>query len=79
MAALATTGCGSGVDRTPAAVAVAAERFRDMVGCLVEPGGLTRANVGEAAGWFDFLVWDLLDANDAVLEEWGSGGGEAWL
>ena len=61
------------VDRTPAAVFATAEGFRTDIGRLLEPGGMTRRNVSAVASWMDGRVWDLLDANDVVLEQWARG------
>lgn len=58
------------VAHTDTAVHATAERFRSDVGALLDSGGLTRTNVAVLAGWLNAEVWELLDANDAVLESW---------
>ncbi|MDH3369075.1 MAG: hypothetical protein OEO17_14640 [Gemmatimonadota bacterium] len=61
------------VERTPAAVASVAASFREDLERILEPGGMTRNNLGTVATWLDHGVWDLLDANDTVLAQWAAG------
>lgn len=58
------------VARTDVAVHATAQQFRGDVGALLDEGGLNRTNVAVLAGWLDGAVWELLDANEAVLELW---------
>ena len=61
------------VPHTASAVHATADRFRDDLGRLLEPGGLTRDNVSTVAGWLDAEVWALFEANEAVLDAWARG------